>query len=146
MLTAVEIAGFVGVGLAGLAYLPQIWHLVRVHCSAGISRLAFCAWLVASLLVTTHAIAIRAGVFIVLGAVQIVATTLILLYATKYASSRCASHVPAERGAETNRESAVATLPAAPRPRAPDPWGATRRVPPGFHGRSRGLGRTTTTP
>lgn len=92
MLTATQIAAFIGVGLAGAAYVPQIWHLVRVHCSAGISRLAFCAWLGASLLVSTHAIATRAGVFIVLGGVQIVATTVILFYATKYRSSYCGSH------------------------------------------------------
>jgi hypothetical protein len=94
VLTATEIAGFIGLGLAGAAYLPQIWHLVRVHCSVGISRFAFCVWLGASLLVTTHAIATRAGVFIVLGGVQIVATSVILLYATKYASSYCGSHMP----------------------------------------------------
>jgi hypothetical protein len=94
VLTATQIAGFIGVGLAGAAYVPQIWHLLRVHCSAGISRFGFCLWLGASLLVTTHAIATGAVVFIVLGGVQIVATTLILLYATKYASSYCGSHGP----------------------------------------------------
>lgn len=92
MLTATQIAGFIGVGLAGAAYVPQIWHLVRVHCSAGISRFAFCLWLGATLLVTTNAIATRAGVFIVLGGVQIVATTVILIYATKYSASYCGSH------------------------------------------------------
>jgi hypothetical protein len=101
--TATQIAAFVGVGLAGAAYVPQIWHLVRVHCSAGISRFAFGVWLGASLLVTTHAIATRAGVFIVLGGVQIAATTVILLFATKYASSYCGGHERGTlgRGAET---------------------------------------------
>jgi hypothetical protein len=56
------------------------------------SQFAFCVWLMASLLVTTHAIATRAGVFIVLGAVQILATGVILVYATRYASSTCGSH------------------------------------------------------
>jgi hypothetical protein len=32
---------------AGAAYVPQISHLVRARCSAGISRLAFEAWLLA---------------------------------------------------------------------------------------------------
>ena len=67
MLTATEIAGFAGAGLAGAAYVPQIYHLVRARCSAGISRLAFAVWLLASLLVTVRAVAIHAGVFIVLG-------------------------------------------------------------------------------
>ena len=37
MLTATEIAGFAGAGLAGAAYIPQISHLIRARCSAGIS-------------------------------------------------------------------------------------------------------------
>ena len=78
MLTATEIAGFAGAGLAGAAYVPQISHLIRARCSAGISRLAFEVWLLASLLTTARAVAIRAGVFIVLGGIQIVATALIM--------------------------------------------------------------------
>ena len=94
MLNAAETAGFIGAGLAGAAYVPQIWHLIRAHCSAGISRLAFAVWLAASLLVTTHAVAIRATVFITLGAIQLAATALILVYATKYENSYCATHLP----------------------------------------------------
>jgi hypothetical protein len=47
MLTATEIAGFAGAGLAGAAYVPQLSHLIRTRCSAGISRLAFEVWLLA---------------------------------------------------------------------------------------------------
>ena len=89
-----ELAGFIGAGLAGAAYVPQISHLIRAHCSAGISRVAFGVWLAASLLVTTHAVAIGATVFIALGAIQLAATALILVYATKYANSYCAIHLP----------------------------------------------------
>jgi hypothetical protein len=81
MLTATEIAGFAG---AGLAYVPQISHLLRARCSAGISRLTFEVWLLASVLTTARAIAIHAAVFIVVGGIQIVATTLIMLYAARY--------------------------------------------------------------
>jgi hypothetical protein len=94
VLRATELTGFIGAGLAGTAYVPQIWHLVRAHCSAGISRLAFAVWLVASLLVTIHAVAISATVFITLGAIQLAATALILVYATKYENSYCATHLP----------------------------------------------------
>jgi uncharacterized membrane protein len=94
VLKATELAGFVGVGVAGAAYVPQIWHLIHAHCSAGISRVAFGAWLGASVLVTTHAVAIHAVVFIVLGAIQLAATALILIYSTKYAHSYCATHLP----------------------------------------------------
>ena len=92
MLTATQIAGYAGAGLAGAAYLPQISHLVRARCSAGISRLAFGVWLLASVLVTARAIAIQAGVFIALGGIQIVATTLIMLYAARYKDTPCPSH------------------------------------------------------
>ena len=94
MLTATEIAGFAGAGLAGAAYVPQISHLIRARCSAGISRLAFEVWLLASLLVTIRAIAIHAGVFIVLGGIQIVATMLIVVYAARYKDTPCPSHLP----------------------------------------------------
>jgi uncharacterized protein with PQ loop repeat len=108
VLTATEIAGFIGVGLAGAAYVPQVWHLVRQHCSAGISRFAFGVWLVASLLVTSRAIATGARVFIVLGAVQILATTVVLVCATKFASSICASHSPRSLDLGAEDESEVA--------------------------------------
>jgi uncharacterized protein with PQ loop repeat len=94
MLTITEIAGFAGAGLAGGAYVPQISHLIRARCSAGISRLAFEIWLLASLLTTARAIAIHAGVFIVLGGIQIVATTLIMFYAARYKDTSCPIHLP----------------------------------------------------
>jgi hypothetical protein len=96
MLTAPEIAGFVGAGLAGAAYVPQISHLIRARCSAGISRLAFAIWLLASILTTARATAIHAGVFITLGGIQIVATTLIMLYAARYKDTPCPSHLPGQ--------------------------------------------------
>jgi PQ loop repeat len=96
MLTATEIAGFFGAGLAGAAYVPQIAHLIRAHCSAGISRLAFGVWLLASLLITARAIAVHAGVFIALGAIQIVATALIMLYAARYKDMPCPVHRPGQ--------------------------------------------------
>jgi hypothetical protein len=93
-MTITEIGGFVGAGLAGAAYVPQISHPVRARCSAGISRLAFGAWLLASVLTTARAIAIGAGVFIALGGIQIVATTLIMLCAARYQDTPCPQHPP----------------------------------------------------
>jgi PQ loop repeat len=97
-MTATEIAGFAGAGLSGAAYVPQISHLVRARCSAGISRLAFAAWLLASVLTTARAIAIGAAVFITLGGIQIVATTLIMLCAARYQDTPCPNHSPARPG------------------------------------------------
>jgi PQ loop repeat protein len=100
MLTVTEIAGFAGAGLAGAAYVPQISHLIRARCSAGISRLAFVAWLLASLLTTARAIAIHAGVFIALGGIQIVAAALIMRYATRYKNMPCSVHLPRQPAAK----------------------------------------------
>jgi hypothetical protein len=101
VLRATELAGFIGTGVAAAAYVPQISHLISAHCSAGISRVAFGAWLAASLLVMIHAVAIRAAVFVALGVVQLAATALILVYATKYAHMYCAIHLPRSLAAET---------------------------------------------
>ena len=87
-----QVAGFAGALVAGGAYVPQIWHLIAERCSAGLSRLAFAAWLTSSLLVTSHAITTGAGVFIALGLTQVTATTLILVYATRFAHLTCESH------------------------------------------------------
>ena len=100
-MTTTEIAGFVGAGLAGAAYVPQISHLIRARCSAGISRLAFEAWLLASVLTTARAVAIHAGVFIALGGIQIVATALIMLCAARYKDTPCPSHLPRPPAAKT---------------------------------------------
>jgi uncharacterized protein with PQ loop repeat len=94
MLTITQVGGFVGAALAGVAYVPQISHLVRARCSAGISRLAFEVWLLAALLTTARALAIHDGVFIVLGGTQIVATALITAYAIRYRDTPCPSHLP----------------------------------------------------
>jgi hypothetical protein len=127
---ATEVAGFVGAGVAGAAYVPQIWHLISAQCSAGISRVAFGAWLAASLLVTMHALAIHAVVFIMLGAIQLAATALILVYSTKYAHSYCAIHFPRSlepRPATTSLRVAIRDdLLNRPRPAGPHEW---KRVP-----------------
>lgn len=96
MLTEMSaMAGFVGVAVSIVAYLPQIVHLLREHCSAGVSPLAFGLWLVSSCLVTIHAAVVADWVFIALGSVQIVASLLIWLYGLKYRNEVCASHAAA---------------------------------------------------
>jgi hypothetical protein len=101
MLTATQIAGFAGAGLAGAAYIPQISHLIKARCSAGISRLAFEAWLLASGLTTARAIAIHAAAFIMLGGIQIAATALITLCAARYKDTPCPAHLPRQPTAKT---------------------------------------------
>jgi thioredoxin reductase len=96
MLTVTQIAGFAGVGLAGAGYLPQISHLIRARCSAGISQLAFGVWLLASVLITARAVAIGAGVFIALGGIQIAATAMIMVCAAWYQNTACPVHRPSQ--------------------------------------------------
>jgi hypothetical protein len=92
MLTATQTGGFPGAGLAGAAAcLPQVSNLVRARCPADISWLAFEARLLASLLTTARASAIHDGFVIMLGAIQIVAAALIMLYATRYPDTPCQS-------------------------------------------------------
>ena len=106
MLTITQIAGFAGAGLAGAAYVPQVSHLIRARCAAGISRLAFAVWLLASVLTTARAVAIHAGVFIVLGGIQIVATALIVVCAARYKGTPCPVHLPGRPTARTAAGSA----------------------------------------
>ena len=87
-----ELIGLSGASLAGYAYLPQITHLIRQQCSAGISRRAFTLWFVASILMTIHAVLLPALVFIVLGIVQIGAISTILVYSARYRGMVCPLH------------------------------------------------------
>ncbi len=84
--------GLVGTALAGIAYLPQIVHLVKEHCSAGISRPAYWVWLLASIAILIHASAIHSAVFILFSGMQLVANVLIIALSYKY-QGVCASHV-----------------------------------------------------
>jgi uncharacterized protein with PQ loop repeat len=99
-----ELIGLSGASLAGYAYLPQIRHLIHEQCSAGISRGAFTLWLLASGLMTIHAVLLPATVFIVLGAIQIVAITTILFYSARYRDQVCPFHAqhPAAGPVEAN--------------------------------------------
>jgi hypothetical protein len=119
VLTATEIAGYVGAGLAGAAYVPQISHLIRARCSAGVSRLAFGVWLLSSFLVVARAIAVQAGVFIALGVIQIAATAIIVFYATRYRDMSCPNHLPATSGQRQSQ--------GRPQKLSPSPAGMARR-------------------
>jgi hypothetical protein len=40
-----EIIGIVGIAISMAAYVPQVVHLAREHCSAGVSSRAWTMWL-----------------------------------------------------------------------------------------------------
>jgi uncharacterized protein with PQ loop repeat len=46
-----EIIGIAGIAISMAAYLPQVVHLAREHCSAGVSTRAWTMWLVSALFV-----------------------------------------------------------------------------------------------
>ena len=66
-----QILGAVGTALVIVGYVPQIGHLMRQHCTAGISILAFSLWCLASLLFLVHGAVIGDAVFVVVQAVNL---------------------------------------------------------------------------
>jgi len=85
--------GSAGILLVLVAFLPQIFHLVKEHCAAGISVWAFSIWWVASLLLLVHAVGINDVVFIVLQCYQFMANAVIVLYAKRYEHVLCEHHI-----------------------------------------------------
>ena len=88
-----EILGAAGIVISALAYLPQVIHLAREHCSAGISSRAWAMWLTSSLLV--GALAVHRGdmVFIVLQLSTLASASAIVFLAHKYRGLACEAHV-----------------------------------------------------
>lgn len=87
-----NLIGLTGAIIAGSAYAPQIGHLIKERCSAGVSRSAFALWFIASVLITINAIYIEATVFIILGAIQTASTAIIFICSTKYKGQVCPFH------------------------------------------------------
>lgn len=88
-----QILGFIGTALVVIAYLPQIIHLIKEHCSAGISLPAYAIWFVASCLLLTHALMIRDIVFVALQILNLVLMGMIFVYASRYRTGVCQSHL-----------------------------------------------------
>ncbi|CAN5478856.1 hypothetical protein BH10BAC5_BH10BAC5_25980 [soil metagenome] len=87
-----EIIGLVGSFLVLIAYYPQISHLIKEKCSAGISRKAFIIWLVSSFMLIIHSVLINDVIFISLQVINFIATAVILVFATKYKNNVCEYH------------------------------------------------------
>lgn len=95
MFDITQLLGFAGTVLVVLAYIPQVWHLIKEHCSAGVSIRAWSLWLLASFLLLSHAISILDGVFLTLQASSIVLMVLVISLAYRYRGNFCRSHRPA---------------------------------------------------
>ena len=84
--------GYVGTALVIVAYLPQITHLIREKCSAGISFGAYAIWVVAAVLLLTYAILTRDPVFMALQSYQVLATGLVCFYSKRFEHNLCEIH------------------------------------------------------
>jgi uncharacterized protein with PQ loop repeat len=84
--------GYAGITLCALAYLPQIVHLIRWRCSAGLSMRAYLMWAVAAVLLLLYAITIRDTVFIVLQSYHLAAGTVICVFCKRYEGLLCEDH------------------------------------------------------
>ena len=65
--------GYAGTAVMIAAYAPQIWHLYRERCSAGISVRAYALWIGGSLLFLGHATIIEDPVFTLVQVVNVLA-------------------------------------------------------------------------
>ena len=87
-----QFLGFAGVALGFVGYMPQVVHLLRQRCSAGLSVHAYLIWLTAAVLLLTHALLIYDGVFIALQAFGAVLDIAVLFLAIKYRGTVCPDH------------------------------------------------------
>jgi uncharacterized protein with PQ loop repeat len=90
-----QVSGFLGTGLVIAGYVPQLYHLTKERCSAGLSLPAFVVWCSASLLFLTHAVMIRDVVFVGVQIVNLAASGVIVVFCKKYDGQVCPFHTGA---------------------------------------------------
>lgn len=88
-----EIVGAAGIAISMLAYLPQVVHLAKEHCSAGVSSRAWVMWLISSLLIGSLALHRHDLVFILLQVSSLASAAVILFLAHRYRGLVCATHL-----------------------------------------------------
>lgn len=91
----IDLLGVIGITVSIVAYIPQVVHLAREHCSAGVSSRAWTLWLISALLVSIVAIERQDVVFIFLQLSTLTSATVILFLAHRYEGMACESHLPA---------------------------------------------------
>jgi lipid-A-disaccharide synthase-like uncharacterized protein len=90
-----EALGVLGIAISVAAYLPQVVHLAREHCSAGVSGRAWTMWLTSSLLILALAFHRHDAVFILLQLSTLASATVILFLVHRYRGMVCAFHAHA---------------------------------------------------
>ena len=91
-MTTTQILGFVATGLVIVGYIPQIVHLIKERCTAGISISAFSLWCTASLLFLIQASMIGDAVFVGAQIMNLVAVGLIVGFCKRYEGEVCPFH------------------------------------------------------
>src|SRR5688500_20216234 len=89
-----DVVGVIGIAVSVAAYVPQVVHLWREHCSAGVSTRAWAMWLVSGLLIGLVAMERGDPVFILLQLSSLTSAGVILLLARHYRGMYCETHVP----------------------------------------------------
>ena len=91
-----EVLGVAGIAISVVAYVPQVIHLAREHCSEGISRRAWGMWLASGLLIGALAVSRRDPVFILLQITNLTSTAVILFLSWRYRGMVCEAHAHAQ--------------------------------------------------
>lgn len=87
-----DLLGYAGTAVVIAAYAPQIWHLYREQCSAGISVRTYGLWIGGSLLFLGHATVIEDPVFTLVQVVNVLALSTIVILARRYRGQVCEVH------------------------------------------------------
>jgi lipid-A-disaccharide synthase-like uncharacterized protein len=87
-----EVLGVLGIAISVAAYVPQVVHLGREHCSAGVSSRAWAMWLASAVLIGLLAMHRRDPVFILLQVSTLTSAAVILVLARRYRGMVCATH------------------------------------------------------
>jgi uncharacterized protein with PQ loop repeat len=96
-----KIMGFSGTGIVAVAYIPQIRHLLKEHCSAGISVRAYSLWFLAAVLFLVHAARIKDVAFVFVQVVNLAAICAIVIYCKRYENQMCLTHLKKLKQAKT---------------------------------------------
>ena len=89
-----EVLGVAGIAITVVAYVPQVLHLGREHCSAGVSTRAWGMWLAGGVLVGVLAVHRRDPVFVLLQISNLMSAATILILARRYRGMTCETHAP----------------------------------------------------
>ncbi len=112
---SLEWLGFAGTSLVVFAYLPQIAHLFKAKCAAGVSLSAYLVWTSSALLLLVYALTTGDPVFITLQGYQLLALGLIFVLSLKHRDHRCDEHCGPPVGAKASPPTDTTALAGGPR-------------------------------